>query len=153
MRHIIGFGNALHGDDGFGPEVCRRLAALPGATGLRIFDAATRGLDALPLFAGCSEAVVIDAAAPGAEPGKITEWSPAGLLEEAHEDGLHGGGLRYLLRALQSQDAALPRIRIVTAEAQSITRFQPGLSDPMRAAVDETVRHLKLWLDTVETQP
>ena len=147
MRHIIGFGNELHGDDGFGPEVCRQLTALTHEHNVRVFDASTRGLDALTLFAGCEEAILIDAAAPGSAPGNIREWSPSALLNEAGEDGLHGGGLHYLLRALHSQTHTLPKISIVTAEAQSMAQFQPGLSLPMQHAVKETVRRLCLRLN------
>ena len=152
MRHIIGFGNELHGDDGYGPEVCRRLADLPLVKDVQVFNAATRGLDALSLFAGCEEAILLDAMAPGSAPGRLMEWSPVDLLDQAQEDGLHGGGLPYVLRALHCQSEALPKIRILTAEAQSITPFCPGLSPTMQRAVDETLGQLQLWLNTAEAR-
>ena len=52
--HVVCFGNAWHGDDGFGAHVYRRLRerALPG--GARLFDAGTAGLGALAYFDGCA---------------------------------------------------------------------------------------------------
>jgi hydrogenase maturation protease len=106
MRHILCFGNPLHGDDGFGPAVHERLAELPLPKTLRLFDAGTPGLAALALFHDCDEAIVVDALAPGDAPGRLSQPAPGRAI--AMEDVLpgHGVGVGYLLRAL----AALPEM-------------------------------------------
>ncbi|MBU1665065.1 MAG: hydrogenase maturation protease [Gammaproteobacteria bacterium] len=144
MRHLIGFGNDLHGDDGFGAAVCRRLAELPLPADVRVFAAGTRGLDALALFEGCDEAIVVDAGEPAGQPGRLSFPAPETLTEDSSLPG-HGAGVGYLLRALAVMGPP-PRLRILTAEAAALTPFQPELSPEMRGAVEEAVALLRGWL-------
>ena len=82
MRHVICFGNELHGDDGFGAAVHRRLAAMPLPADARLFEAGTRGLDALGLFEGCAEAILVDAAEPAGRRWQHSAMSTANHLIE-----------------------------------------------------------------------
>lgn len=149
MRHVICFGNELHGDDGFGPAVCRRLAAEPVPAGWRVFEAGSRGLDAIVLFEGCREAIVVDAAAPAGRPGRLSEPRPAEIDESVAAHG-HGAGVAYLLRALAALQDAPPRVRIVAAEMATLTPFRPGLSAPVALAVEEAVALLRRQMETME---
>ena len=136
MRHIICFGNPLHGDDGFGPAVYQRLAALPLPDDVRIFDAGASGPAALALFEDCDEAIIVDAMASGAAPGQIAELPPDAAFIECRVSG-HGAGVGYLLQALAARTEPTPRIRIIAAEAVRVAPFQPGLSEPVINAVEE----------------
>lgn len=144
MRHLIGFGNDLHGDDGFGVAVCRRMAELTLPDDVQVFAAGTRGLDALALFEGCDEAIVVDASEPAGRPGRLGFPAPEALVEDSSLPG-HGAGVGYLLRALAVMGPP-PRLRILTAEAAVLTPFQPELSPAMAVAVDEAVGVLRGWL-------
>lgn len=146
MRHVICFGNELHGDDGFGAAVHRRLAAMPLPADARLFEAGTRGLDALGLFEGCAEAILVDAAEPAGRPGRLACPEPDACLDEGAATG-HGAGLGYLLRALAALGAA-PRLRILTAEAAALTPFRPGLSPEVERAVAPATALLRGWLET-----
>jgi hydrogenase maturation protease len=134
-RHVIFFGNALHGDDGFGPAVYRRLSACELPADVRLFEAGTRGLDALMLFDGCAEAIVVDALEPGSHPGRVTRAAPGSLPPESSLPG-HGAGVGYLLAALEA--LGMPPPMVIAAEAARLTPFSPGLSAAMARAVDET---------------
>lgn len=144
MRHILCFGNPLHGDDGFGPKVYERLARLPAPRNLRLFDAGTPGLAALALFEGCEAVVIVDALAPGNRPGQLVQLAPEDLVAEPVLPG-HGLGLGYLLRALAALPGPVPKIDILAAEALSVTPFQPGLSQPMARAVETAAARLSLY--------
>lgn len=139
MRHVIFFGNALHGDDGFGPAVYQRLAAYRLPTDVRLFEAGTRGLDALILFEGCCEATVVDAQEPSGHPGRIAEQTANCFVPESSLPG-HGAGVAYLLSALTA--LGLPPPCVITAEAARIQQFSPGLSAAMQQAVGATTRLL-----------
>lgn len=143
MRHLICFGNELHSDDGFGMAVFRRLEGVPLAPQTRLFAAATRGLDALALFDGCREAVVIDALAPGISPGTL-RWLDPEQVNPEDIVGLpgHGAGVGYLLQCLQLLGGPVPRVRILGVEAQTVAAFQPGLSAPVASAVELAVAEL-----------
>ena len=70
---IAGVGNIFLGDDAFGPEVARRLAAedLPGW--VRVADYGISGMHlAYDLADGYETAILIDAAPRGGEPGTVT---------------------------------------------------------------------------------
>ncbi|MCQ8182595.1 hydrogenase maturation protease [Methylomonas sp. SURF-1] len=144
MRHILCFGNPLHGDDGFGPAVYRRLAQLPLADGVRLFDAGTPGLAALALFQECCEAVVVDALAPAGQPGRLVELPPEAIPLEQAAAG-HGYGVGYLLAALAVLPEPAPAVRIVAAEAAVIEPYRPGLSEPVAAAVERAVALLSIY--------
>ncbi len=144
MRHLIGFGNDLHGDDGFGAAVCRRMAELPLPDDVRVFAAGTRGLDALALFEGCDEAIVVDATEPAGQPGRLSFPAPESLAEDSSLPG-HGAGVGYLLRALSALGTP-PHLRVIAAEAAALTPFRPGLSAEMEQAVEAAVALLDGWL-------
>lgn len=145
MIHLICFGNDLHGDDGFGSAVCRRMAAWPLPADVRVFEAGTRGLDALALFEGCDEAILVDASEPAGQPGRLSFPASTELTGESSLPG-HGAGVGYLLRALTALDGPVPTLRIVAAEASMLTPFHPRLSPAMAQAVEETVALLHGWL-------
>jgi hydrogenase maturation protease len=135
-RHIICFGNPLHGDDGFGPAVYERLAARERPPNLRLTDAGAPGPAALALFVGCEEVIIVDALAPAGAPGRVHRPSLASIMAEDVPTG-HGQGLGYVLRALAALPEATPAIELIGAEVQSVVPFRPGLSEPVVRAVDE----------------
>ena len=70
---IAGVGNIFLGDDAFGPEVARRLAAedLPGW--VKVADYGISGMHlAYDLADGYETAILVDAAPRGGEPGTVT---------------------------------------------------------------------------------
>lgn len=147
MRHVIAFGNTLHGDDGVGAAVLAALTTLPLPPDVRTFDAGTRGLDALALFSGCREAILIDAAVPGDTPGAISQPDPSGLLPD---DSLswHSGGVGAVLRALRALESTPPRLTLLTIEATRRTSFAPGLSPAVAAAVAPAAHRIRQLLES-----
>jgi hydrogenase maturation protease len=145
MRHILCFGNPLHGDDGFGPAVYQKLTSIALPNDISLIDAGTPGVAALGLFQGCDEAIIVDVLPPCDAPGRLCELSPDSIMPEASLTG-HGMGVGYLLQALSVLPEAPPRIRIFAVEAVEITAFRPGLSAPVLNAVDAAVTRLLNYL-------
>jgi hydrogenase maturation protease len=149
MRHIIGFGNPLHGDDGFAAAVCAALQATDLPDDVRVFDAGTRGLDALALLESCDEAILLDAAMPAGQPGAIHRPDPDAVLQEGGWSW-HASGVGALLRAqacLSQGDGSAPRLRLLTVEAAHQVQFSPGLSPPVAAAVGPVTEELRRYLE------
>jgi len=74
---IAGVGNIFLGDDGFGPEVARRLAAVSLPGWVQVADYGTSGMHlAYDLAGGYDAAVLIDAAPRGGKPGTVTLLAP-----------------------------------------------------------------------------
>ena len=137
-RHIVCFGNPLHGDDGFGPAVYERLARRRWPPGVRVSDAGTAGPTALALFDGYDEIVVVDASSPAGSPGRIWRPSRDEVFAEVSTAG-HGVGVGHLLRNVEVVCDPVPEISFVAVEAADVTPFRMGLSEPVFRAVDTVV--------------
>lgn len=142
-RHIICFGNALHGDDGFGPYVHERLRQLAWPDDVRLFNAATAGLDALAWLEDCRQAILVDALANRGRPGAVHLFRP--VLADSLETDLsgHGGGVPYLLRAAAAVYGKLPDVVVVGAEVDAVTPFAPGLTPALRRAAERVQRMIR----------
>lgn len=69
---VIGVGNVLQGDDGFGVEVARRLAARDLPPGVTVAETGIGGIHLVhELMAGYDAAVIVDAVDRGRPPGTV----------------------------------------------------------------------------------
>jgi hydrogenase maturation protease len=148
--HVVCFGNAWHGDDGFGLHVYRRLQLEALPAGSRVFDAGTAGLAALGYFEGCARAVIVDAIGAGDSPGAVHRLAGSDLAPPGGELSLHDLGIASLLAALAAVAREPPEIVVIGAEVGEVRPFTDGLSPPLEAAVSEAVR---LVLAELRTTP
>ncbi len=69
---VVGVGNVLHGDDGFGVEVAQRLAEQDLPTGVTVAETGIGGIHLVhELMAGYDALVVVDAVDRGRPPGTV----------------------------------------------------------------------------------
>ncbi len=95
---IAGIGNIFLGDDAFGSEVARRLAAQPIPDGVRVVDFGIRGFDlAYALIDGYDATILVDATPRGGSPGTLYLIEPdpgeardAGGRRPVDPDAWHG---------------------------------------------------------------
>ena len=74
---IAGIGNIFLGDDAFGVEVVRRLAARKLPDAVRVVDFGIRGFDlAYALMEGYEVTILVDATPRGGEPGTLYTIEP-----------------------------------------------------------------------------
>jgi hydrogenase maturation protease len=139
-RHIICFGNELHGDDGFGVRIYTQLCLLRWPKDVEVFNAGIAGLNALRFLEGCSQAILVDALANFGNVGEVCVLRPGDLADRQLQLTGHGLGIPYLLEALKVIREPLPDILIVGVEIANVKPFSPGLSDKSEQAVPETVR-------------
>ena len=139
MTHVVCFGNPWHGDDGFGLHVYNRLAGtIPD--GVKLFDAGTAGLDALPCFEGCAKAVIVDAVRLGGPAGTVHRLGARDLVPEGGKLSLHDLGVAELLAALPLVLREPPAVVLIGAEVGEIRAFEDRLSAPVTAAVAVATR-------------
>jgi len=136
---VAGVGNLFLGDDGFGPEVARRLAGRPLPAGVRVVDYGIRGMHlAYDLLDGYDELVILDAAPRGGRPGDVVVLEVgAGDFGAGDFDG-HGMEPTAVLSSLGSLGGRLPRTYVVGCEPADIDEGI-GLSPSVAAAVDPAV--------------
>lgn len=89
---IVGVGNVLHGDDGFGVEVARQLADRELPPGVTVAETGIGGIHLIhELMSGYDALIVIDAVDHGRPPGTVLVITPQILdvhdlpLEQRHD--------------------------------------------------------------------
>ncbi|XVQ14043.1 hydrogenase maturation protease [Spirillospora sp. CA-255316] len=146
---VAGIGNLFLGDDGFGVEVVGRLGASALPAGVDVVDYGIRGVhlaydlldgrhdtlimvDALPLDGPPGELAVLDAADPDEDMGGDA------VLGAPAVDG-HGMHPLAVLRLLRRLGGDVERVLVVGCRP-AVVEERMGLSEPVRAVLDEAVR-------------
>lgn len=135
---VAGIGNLFFSDDGFGPEVVRRLVE-PGQGPLpervQVVDYGIRGMHlAYDLLDGCDALVIVDAIPGGDAPGALTvlEIGPDDLGDG--EFDAHGMNPVAVLGTLGSLGGTLPPTYLVGCRPLTVEEGI-GLSRPVTAAI------------------
>jgi hydrogenase 3 maturation protease len=142
-RHIVCFGNELHGDDGFGIRIYTQLRQLTWPKDVEVFNAGIAGLNALRFLEDCSQAILVDALANFGNVGEVCLLRPEDLADRLGQLTGHGLGIPYLLEALKVIREPLPDILIVGVEIAAIKPFSPGLSDKTELALPNTIQLIR----------
>lgn len=136
---ILGIGHPFRGDDGIGPLVAERIAALtlPGVTALAHHG---EGSDLMERWAGFDRVVVVDATRSDAPPGTIRRWDavaeklPAALFPKSS----HLFGLAEAVEMARLLGRLPPVLTVIGVEGKD---FSTGteLSPEVAAVVDGIV--------------
>lgn len=137
---VAGIGNLFCGDDGFGPEVVRRLLASGGLPPhVRAVDYGIRGMHlAYDLLDGYDALVLVDALPGDGRPGHVS------VLEVGEDDlGVgefdpHGMAPAAVLASLADLGGTLPPTYVVGCCPRDLDD-RIGLSEPVEAAVPEAI--------------
>ena len=138
---VLGLGNVLMGDDGFGPCAARVLESeweLPPDVAVQ--DLGTPGFDLAPWLADTEIVIVLDAVAASGAPGDVRIYAREELFRRAPGPrlGPHDPGLREALLSAELAGVA-PRELWVVGVVPARVAPGPGLSPPVRAAVPVAV--------------
>ncbi len=142
---IAGIGNIFLGDDAFGVEVVRRLAARNLPAEVRVVDFGIRGLDlAYALQDGYETTILIDAFPHGQTPGTVSIVEPDTKEINAPPDALveaHSMHPLAVLRMAAAMNGSLKRVLLVGCEPASLGGDEGfmGLSELVEAAVEEAI--------------
>jgi coenzyme F420 hydrogenase subunit delta len=141
---VLGCGNILFGDDGFGPEVADHMnehCMIPDdAAVLNVGTSARKILFNVALYEKRpSIIIIIDAVDCGRVSGEIFELTPEQLPEKKVDDfSMHQMPASNLLKELK--DLCSVDVRIIACQVESIPDcVRPGLSVVMKNAIPDTV--------------
>ena len=147
---VAGVGNVFLGDDGFGPEVARRLTAEGGLPpGVRVTDYGIRGMHlAYDLLAGYDALVLVDALPADGPPGEVVvlEMDPAD--DPSGQVDAHRMDPVTVLGAVTRLGGRLPAAYLVGCRAATVAEGI-GLSPVVAAAVPEAITATRTLLDRV----
>jgi hydrogenase maturation protease len=137
---VAGIGNLFCGDDGFGPEVVRRIVAsgsLP--EGVRAVDYGIRGMHlAYDLLDGYDALVIVDALPGDGPPGSISVLQVGEDDLGAGELDPHGMAPVAVLASLSDLGGQLPPTYVVGCRPLDVSE-RIGLSAEVEAAIPEAM--------------
>lgn len=137
---VLGIGNVLMNDDGFGIRVVERLQRdyrFPG--NVTVLDGGTLGLDLLPRLEAVDRLLIVDAVDLGADMGTVFrlvgEEVPRAFASKL---SVHQMGVQDLLAVAELQGHCPPELVIWGVQPGSI-EMQLTLSEPVAAAIDKVI--------------
>jgi hydrogenase maturation protease len=147
---VAGIGNLFLGDDGFGPEVVRRMAAeQPPAPGVTVADYGIRGMHlAYDLLAGYDALVLVDALPSAGAAGEVV------VLEVGPDDlgpgefDAHGMNPMAVLASLTRLGGTLPPTYVVGFRTTDVAE-RIGLSPAATAAVPAAIAAVGVLLTRI----
>jgi len=137
---IVGCGNPLFSDDGFGKAVFEEMEKLTLPDNVKVIDG---GLGA-PHFIFTlldpevtKKLVIIDIADYGAKPGQVTKLKPEDLPPGAYRDA-HSWDLAEPLQRIKDQI----EVTIIGCQPAKVTapEFEIGLSEELQKAIPKTIQ-------------
>ena len=149
---VAGIGNLFLSDDGFGPEVVRRLAGHARVPAdVRVVDYGIRGLHlAYDLLDGYDALVIVDAVPTGATPGAVTVLEVGRDAMDDMDRGeaeldAHGMSPVAVLAGVGRLGGTLPPTYLVGCRPRTVADGI-GLSPAVEAAVPEALDALTALL-------
>lgn len=152
---IVGVGNVLHGDDGFGVQLAWRLAKQSFPAGVTVMETGIGGMSIVQeLMTGYDAVLLLDAHQSGGQHGELRLLQPVlpdlsaldvHALRDYFADTHYATPIRAL-SLLEHLGRLPPRIAIIGCEPAEIEEFGMGLSAPVAAALDKAVGMARDWV-------
>jgi len=141
---VLGVGNILYGDDGFGPRVAQALAGEDLAEGVDVIDAGAIGVDLLDYLTEYHRVIIIDAADMGLEPGALRVFTPDEVrsLKKGSPLSLHSSDILGVVELGAALDRPLAEITVIAVQPELLAPAD-HLSEKAAAAIPEAVERVK----------
>jgi hydrogenase maturation protease len=136
---VLGVGNLLLGDEGFGVRVVQAMQATGAPAGVELYDGATAGIDLIGVMSGRRKVIVIDVVAAEGEPGTVLHLTPddlppaSGFGASVHDVGIVEA--LELTRQLGNPPDEVVLIAVIPADIS----FSLELSAELEAVMPEVI--------------
>jgi hydrogenase maturation protease len=140
---VLGLGNILMGDEGFGVHVARRLKEIELPDGVRVEEGGVGGFNLLGLLEGVEQLIVVDVMILPSPPGELRLLEPEPGIAEPGKVILsfHQVGVLDLMQ-MWGLIGKEPEVKFLVTQPKSM-ELGDGLSPPVQAAADKAVRIVK----------
>jgi hydrogenase maturation protease len=139
---ILGIGNVLWADEGFGVRCVERLAdARTFYSNVRHLDGGTQGLYLLPDLEAADILVVFDAVDYGLPPGslKIVEDDEVPAFLGARKMSLHQTGFQDVIATAKLLGRCPARLLLIGCQPEELGDYGGGLRDIVAAQIDPAI--------------
>ena len=144
---VLGVGNLLYGDDGFGPRVAQALADEDLGEGVDVIDAGAIGVDLLDYLTEYRRVIIIDAADMGVEAGALRVFTPDEVrsLKKGSQLSLHSTDILGVIELGTALDSPLAEITVIAVQPELLAPAD-HLSEKASAAIPEAVERVHAML-------
>jgi len=147
---VLGLGNPLVGDEGFGVEAVQRLTGryrFPSE--VDVVDGGTLGLRLLPMLEDADRVIILDAVDVGADPGALVEldWHEVRRALPV-KISPHQETVSEVLALLELRRGAPERFRVVGVQPERLefaARLSPAVEAGLERALARVVEILSEW--------
>ena len=146
---VLGIGNVLWADEGFGVRCVEALAQSTAFDGdVTLLDGGTQGLYLLPFLETADILVVFDAVDYGLVPGtmKIVEGDEVPRFMGAKKMSLHQTGFQDVIATAQLMDCCPSELLLVGCQPEELEDYGGGLRDVVAARIPEALNIAREWL-------
>ncbi|MEJ2634985.1 MAG: HyaD/HybD family hydrogenase maturation endopeptidase [Calditrichia bacterium] len=148
---VIGIGNPLLGDDGFGVETVRRLKESGELPDIEILDGGSIGLYLLPYLADKTHIIIVDIVQSGKQPGQMIRLKadrvPTGVFMKLSEHQVTFHEVLALMGLLKIR----PDECIIIGVEPKSNIWGDSLSPEVASSIDLVIKDIKaqvrLWQD------
>ncbi len=132
---ILGVGNILLRDDGFGVHLIQSLEETAFPPNVQILEAGTVSHQLIPEFRSIDYLIVIDIVEAGDAPGSIFRFSPEDMNFKSEQKlSLHQISLTDVLQ-MAELTGAKPKTVIIAVQPKNVSEWGLELSDEVRMAM------------------
>jgi hydrogenase maturation protease len=146
---ILGIGNLLWADEGFGIRTLERLHAdWVFRPGVSLLDGGTQGLYLLPYVEGCRRLLIFDAVDYGLEPGtlKVVRDEEVPRFMGVRKMSLHQTGFQEVLSVAQLRGWQPDNVMLIGCQPETLEDYGGSLSNTVKARIPDAIG---LALDTL----
>jgi hydrogenase maturation protease len=140
---VLGIGNVLWADEGFGVRCVEALqAGWSFAPNVELVDGGTQGLYLLPLVQGADRLLILDAVDYGLPPGtiRLVENDEVPRFLGAKKMSLHQTGFQEVLMLAQMTEAYPREVLLIGCQPEELADFGGSLRDVTKAALPQALR-------------
>ena len=144
---VLGLGNLLNRDEGFGVLAIQALRADPELCDRYEWaDGGVLGMNLLPLVESCERLLVLDAIDSGQAAGTVIELDREQIPLYAHARlSEHQVGFQEVLGLARFRDRLPGDLHLIGVQPQDM-RLGIGLSEPVSMAMPEVIKRATHWL-------
>jgi len=147
---VLGIGNILMQDDGFGVRVIEELGRrLRFPDNVELLDGGTLGFELLSFITGADKLLVVDAINGGGLPGTFYRFAGDEVQAYFQEKvSLHELGIKDVLAVLEMQGENIGEIVVLGVQPESIElglELTPGVAKTIDKVVAAVITELTRW--------
>jgi hydrogenase maturation protease len=132
---ILGVGNILLSDDGFGVHLINSLADTPFPPNVQVLEAGTVSHQLIPLFRELDHLIIIDVVEAGDTPGSLFRFSPEDLqFTKEQMVSLHQISLIDVL-TMAELTGGKPKTVIIGVQPKDVSTWSLELTEPVKAVL------------------